>query len=176
MKVAVVARERIDCKALLRPIAHRGLHVKAQGRIENTASAFEAAIARGYGIECDLQPTDDFTPVVFHDDTLDRLTGSTGLLRDYTAEALRQVVIHDTRDRILLVPEMLELVAGRVPILFEIKSDWRDDRDAFAKAIVPLLADYAGPFGLMSFDPRRIVPFAELLPGVPRGIVSFSIQ
>ena len=173
-------RPRRDCGDLVRPIAHRGLHVKAVGSvggiIENTASAFEAAIARGYGIECDLQPADDNTPVVFHDDTLDRLTASTGPLTAYTARSLRRVKMHDTQDRILLLTELLELVAGRVPLLIEIKSDWRDDNGAFARAIAPLLKSYKGPYGLMSFDPRRVAPFAQLLPGVPCGIVAGGIR
>ena len=61
-----------------RPIAHRGLHDAAKGRIENTASAFEAAIAKGYAIECDLQAADDGEPVVFHDERLERLMEADG--------------------------------------------------------------------------------------------------
>ena len=56
--------------AFLKPIAHRGLHDPA--RIENSAAAFEAAIAHGYGIECDLRPAACGTPMVFHDETLMR--------------------------------------------------------------------------------------------------------
>src|SRR5690606_10721371 len=62
----------------VRPIAHRGLHDISLGRIENTAPAFEAAIAAGFGIECDLRPARDGTPFVFHDRTLDRLVDATG--------------------------------------------------------------------------------------------------
>ena len=63
-----------------RPIAHRGLHDAASGVIENTASAFRAAIAGGYGIECDLQISADGEAMVHHDDALGRLTDGTGRL------------------------------------------------------------------------------------------------
>src|SRR4051794_2404055 len=56
-----------------RPIAHRGLHDKAKGVIENTVSAALAAVDAGYAIECDVQLTGDGEAVVFHDFTLDRL-------------------------------------------------------------------------------------------------------
>ena len=47
----------LDREAFLRPIAHRGLHgPPGGGAIENTVRAFDAAILRGYGIECDLRP------------------------------------------------------------------------------------------------------------------------
>jgi glycerophosphoryl diester phosphodiesterase len=165
----------IDTSPLLRPIAHRGLHDKALGRIENTASAFEAAIAKGFGIECDLQPARDFAPVVFHDATLGRLTEGKGAVKAMTPAALERVAMHATRDRILSLQDFLELVRGRVPLLIEIKSDWQSGDD-FAQAIAPILKRYKGAYGLMSFDPRRVQPFAELLPGIALGIVAGGIR
>ena len=67
-----------------RPVAHRGLHDRANGVIENSASAFAAAIAGDFAIECDLQLTSDGHAVVFHDEKLERLTGETGLVSDRT--------------------------------------------------------------------------------------------
>ena len=67
-----------DRSAFLKPIAHRGLHDAAKGIIENTVPAFEAAIARGYGIECDVRPAACATPMVFHDLTLERLIEGEG--------------------------------------------------------------------------------------------------
>ena len=46
----------LDRAVFIRPIAHRGLHSARKGIIENTGPAFEAAIAKGYGIECDVRP------------------------------------------------------------------------------------------------------------------------
>jgi len=51
--------------------AHRGLH--GPGVPENSLSAYAAAIARGIGIECDVQKSGDGQPIVFHDWELDRL-------------------------------------------------------------------------------------------------------
>ena len=76
-----------------RPIAHRGLHDAAAGVIENTASAFAAAIAGGYGIECDLQISADGEAMVHHDDALGRLTEGSGRLADMTAAELKAVAL-----------------------------------------------------------------------------------
>lgn len=72
----------LDRATFLRPIAHRGLHDAAKGIVENTAPAFDAAVAKGYAIECDLRPAADGTPLVFHDLELDRLTAGAGLVTD----------------------------------------------------------------------------------------------
>ena len=165
----------IDAAHLVRPVAHRGLHVKSLGRIENTASAFEAAIAKGYGIECDLQPAEDNAPVVFHDATLARLTDAKGPVGTLTRSALKRISLKGTKDRILSLPEFLELVGGRVPLLIEIKSDWKMG-DGFAAAIASELRSYKGPYGLMSFDPRRVRPFRTLLPSIPCGITAGGIR
>ena len=71
----------LDRAAFLRPIAHRGWHNNEAGRTENSRPAFAAAIGQGYGIECDLRPAKDGLPVVFHDETLDRITETTEVNR-----------------------------------------------------------------------------------------------
>ncbi len=76
---------------LVRPIAHRGLHDRARGVIENSRAAAEAAIAAGYGIELDVQLSADGEAMVFHDETLTRLTAGSGLIRDHAAEVLTQL-------------------------------------------------------------------------------------
>ena len=77
-----------------RPIAHRGLHDAATGVIENTASAFAAAIAGGYGIETDLQISSDGEAMVHHDFALGRLTLGSRLLAAMTAAGLKEVGDH----------------------------------------------------------------------------------
>jgi glycerophosphoryl diester phosphodiesterase len=61
-----------------RPVAHRGLH--GNGVIENTLGAARAAVDANCAIEVDVQLTADNEVVVFHDDTLDRLTQRRGAL------------------------------------------------------------------------------------------------
>ena len=162
----------LDRASFLRPMAHRGLHDRSQGRIENTAPAFEAAIAGGYGIECDLRPAADGLPIVFHDETLDRLVDGAGpvaALGPRDVDALRYKG-QDTR--ILRFAELLDLVGGRVPLLVEVKSEWDPPDTAFLSQISALSTGYRGPIALMCFDPAIVSAFKSLATGVPRGIVS----
>ncbi len=101
------------------PIAHRGLH--GPGVPENSMAAFRAAIAAGYGIECDIQRASDGTALVFHDDDLPRLTGAEGLVSALGIDALSQLRIMGSAEPIPTLAELLDEVAGRVPLLIEIK-------------------------------------------------------
>jgi glycerophosphoryl diester phosphodiesterase len=158
--------------AFLKPIAHRGLHDLARCRIENSAAAFEAAIDRGYGIECDLRPAACGTPVVFHDETLGRLVDSQEALRAVDAAALKRLRYRADNSRVIEFAELLELVAGREPLLVEIKSEWEKPDRRFLEAIAALSKAYRGPLALMSFDPAVMVAIRELAPAIPRGMVS----
>ncbi|SIO13932.1 glycerophosphodiester phosphodiesterase family protein [Vannielia litorea] len=157
------------------PIAHRGYHDRAAGRVENSRAAFEAAIAAGYGIELDLQPSKDGVPMVFHDYDLRRLTGETGPVAQRTAEELGQITLTGGGEAVPTLAEVLRLVAGRVPLLIEIK-----DQDgilgpnvgALERASAEALAGYRGDVALMSFNPHSMAAMAELLPEVPRGLVT----
>jgi len=154
-----------------RPIAHRGLHDASAGAIENTASAFQAAIAGNYGIECDVQLTRDGEAVVHHDDMLGRLTDGTGRLADLTTDALKAVPFKQTTDRMLTLGELCDLVAGRATLVIELKS--RFDGDVtLARRTADVLTGYAGPVAVMSFDPHPIEIIREIAPGLPRGIIA----
>ena len=158
----------------LRPIAHRGLHDVGCGIIENTAPAFEAAIAGGYGIECDLRPAAGGAPVVFHDATLDRLIDATGPVAALTAVDLERRHYRDSPERILSFAQFLNLVAGRAPLLVEVKSEWDPPQQAFLHAIAAHACAYQGPLALMSFDPAALMVLKDLAPGIPRGLISGS--
>jgi glycerophosphoryl diester phosphodiesterase len=161
-----------DRAAFLRPIAHRGLHDAAKGIIENTTAAFEAAIAKGYGIECDVRPAACATPMVFHDLTLDRLVEAEGLIARHEAPALKRLAYRNVKGAMLDLAELFELVGGRVPLLVEIKSEWEAPDARHLKAIAKAAQSYNGPVALMSFDPAVMVGIRELAPEIPRGIVS----
>src|SRR3954471_10959661 len=107
-----------------RPIAHRGLHDAASGVIENTPSAFRAAIDGGYGIECDLQISADGEAMVHHDDALGRLTEGAGRLDAITAEALQRVAFKGTADRMLTLGKLCDFVRGRTTLLIELKGSF----------------------------------------------------
>ncbi len=154
-----------------RPIAHRGLHDKAKGVIENTESAFAAAIAHGYPIECDLQIAGDGEAVVFHDDTLDRVTSESGPVKARSTAELKRVAFKGARDRIQTLAELLEQVDGRVPLVIELKSRWDGDV-ALAVRALAVLATYRGPYGLLSFDPDLIEALRLHSPATVRGIAA----
>lgn len=164
----------LDRDAFVRPIAHRGLHSAKKGIIENTAPAFEAALSKGYGIECDLRPAAGGLPIVFHDDTLDRLVDSKGHVAQLDAQALKRLRYKHGDARILTFAEFLDLVNGKVPLLVEIKSEWEPPDKLFLSKIAKLAHSYHGPLALMSFDPDVMAVLRELVPKLPLGIVSGS--
>src|SRR5690606_2594929 len=107
------------------PIAHRALHDRAAGRIENSPAAIRAAIDHGYAIEIDLQLSQDGVPMVFHDEDLERLTEETGPVNARPAAALQAIRLAGGGDGIPSLAEVLALVAGRVPLLIELKDQSR---------------------------------------------------
>lgn len=162
----------LDRESFLRPIAHRGLHDAAKGIVENSVPAFERAIARGYGIECDVRPAACGTPMVFHDLTLERLMVGEGALAKHGAAALKEFRFKDAGGGMIELAELTELVAGRVPLLVEIKSEWDAPDKRFLEAIAAAALAYKGPIALMSFDPAVMAAVRNLAPGIARGIVS----
>src|SRR3954469_23425090 len=117
-----------------RPIAHRGLHDASAGVIENTASAFAAAIDGGYGIETDVQITSDGEAMVHHDFALGRLTLGSRQLAAMTAAGLKEVPFKTTADRMMTLGELCDFVAGRTPLLIEAKSRFDGDRRLVTRA------------------------------------------
>ncbi|MFN0217552.1 MAG: glycerophosphodiester phosphodiesterase family protein [Hyphomicrobium sp.] len=167
----------LDLEMYRRPIAHRGLHDASCGVIENTAPAFEAAIAKGFGIECDLRPAANGLPVVFHDLTLDRLCEQRGALARLGASNLKSLRFRGSPTTgVPSFAALLELVAGRTPLFVEIKSEWKAPDGAFLRQIAALALDYPGPIAIMSFDPAVVAAIRELAPGLPRGVVSGSYR
>jgi glycerophosphoryl diester phosphodiesterase len=164
------ASRRLDW-LIARPIAHRGLHDAAKHVIENTPSAFQAAIAANYAIECDLQVSRDGEALVFHDETLDRLTEAKGLVREYRAEELKALKFRSGGDHMQTLDELLAQVEGRVPLVIELKSLWNGD-DALVRRAAVAIGRYEGAFAFMSFDPKLIEKVRDLAPQVARGIVA----
>lgn len=153
------------------PIAHRGLHDAAKGVVENSASAFEAAAAGGYAIELDVHPAADGEVIVFHDDTLDRMTGRTGRIKDLPSSELRRIALKGTGDTIPTFRDLLKQIAGRVPLLVEIKSHSREVGPCEAR-VAELLADYKGEVAVQSFNPYSMGWFVQNAPAFKRGQLS----
>src|SRR5712672_2511810 len=111
-----------------RPVSHRGLHDAARGIIENMPSAAAAAVAANFAIECDIQLTSDGEAMVHHDDALGRLTDGSGALLGKTAAELKKVAFKHTPERMMTLGDLCALVAGRVPLVIEVKSHFDGDR------------------------------------------------
>lgn len=157
------------------PIAHRALHDRAQGRVENSPAAIQAALDHGYAIEIDLQLSADGVAMVFHDETLDRLTAETGPVTARSAAELGRIGLTGGTDTIPTLTQVLDQVAGRVPLLIEIKDQSlvmgpTDGR--LEAATAQALQGYAGPVAVMSFNPAAIAHMARLAPDLPRGLTT----
>jgi glycerophosphoryl diester phosphodiesterase len=165
---------------LAAPIAHRALHDRSARRPENSRAAVRAAVAAGYGIEVDVQPSADGQAMVFHDATLDRLTAARGPVAARTAAELGAIRLRDADDGIPTLREVLDLVDGRVALLIEVK----DQDGAMGPAVGPLEAAVAaalegydrGPVAVMSFNPHSVAAMARLAPQVPRGLVTSAYR
>lgn len=161
------------------PFAHRGFHDLNDGRPENSLAAFQAAIDRGYGIEMDVQLSADGAAMVFHDYALDRLTAETGSVRLRSTAALQQIPLKGAAETIPTLDQVLDFVAGRVPLLIEIKDQdggMGDDVGPLETATAKALQGYSGDVAVMSFNPHAVARMADLAPDLPRGIVTSAYR
>jgi glycerophosphoryl diester phosphodiesterase len=156
---------------IARPVAHRGLHDASRGIIENMPGAAKAAMSGNFAIECDIQLTADGEAMVHHDDELGRLTEGSGALLTKTAAELKTVPFKATSERMMTLAELCALVAGRVPLVIEVKSHFDGDRK-LVRRMAEVLSSYTGPAVGMSFDPDQVIALRELIPNRPRGIVA----
>ncbi len=148
--------------------AHRGLH---GGPIpENSMAAFSLAADKGYGIELDVHLSRDGLPVVFHDDNLKRMTGVDKKVSDLDSQELADLRLADSEEGIPLFSDVLKLVAGRVPMLVEIKNTGRAGE--LEEKTYELLSSYDGRFAVQSFSPFSVKWFRLNAPGVLRGQLS----
>jgi glycerophosphoryl diester phosphodiesterase len=154
-----------------RPVAHRGLHDRARGIVENMPAAAQAAVDGNFAIECDIQLTADGEAMVHHDDALGRLTEGSGPLLGKTAAELKAVSFKDTPERMMSLGDLCALVGGHVPLVIELKSHFDGDR-RLVRRMAEVLASYSGPAAGMSFDPDQVLALRELMPNLPRGITA----
>jgi glycerophosphoryl diester phosphodiesterase len=158
-----------DLRSLLAaPFAHRGLHGK--GVPENSLAAFEAAITAGLGIELDVRLSADGVPVVHHDATLLRSCGVQSRLADMSLDELSRLELLDGGGSIPTLAEALRLVEGRAPVLLDLKAPTRPAaRRRLVDGVSDLVRGYAGPVGVVGFDPWVLTGVAARVPGVAVG-------
>ncbi|MBR4994087.1 MAG: glycerophosphodiester phosphodiesterase, partial [Lachnospiraceae bacterium] len=152
--------------------AHRGLHDNKSEAPENSMAAFKKAVDAGYGIELDVHITKDLIPVVFHDDTLNRVCGVEGKISDFTLEELEQFRLFETDEKIPLFKDVLELVDGKVPLIVEIKANDNDLR--VCPKADELLKDYKGLYCMESFNPLAVKWYKKNRNEIVRGQLSDS--
>jgi len=157
-----------------RPIAHRGLHDRSAGRIENSSAAFEATIAAGFSIECDVQLSADGVPFVFHDDNFERLTGYSGLAGSLPMAEIERLPLTgssppETPQRLVA---FLAQVAGRTPIQIELKPQPTPEATTrLAAGVCEALQSYTGEVTLESFDPNLLIALRREGARWPLGIL-----
>lgn len=156
---------------LERPFAHRGLHHRGGLPVENSMSAFRAAVNAGYGIELDVQCSADGVAMVFHDLSLERLTGRPEPLGALTARALGNIRLTGTDDTISTLHEVLAAVGSNTPVLVEVKGVKATDGRLEA-SVAEAIAANPGKAVVMSFWPASLMWFAENAPRLIRGLVA----
>ncbi len=153
--------------------AHRGLHGTVGGyattAAENSLEAFSRAVEHGFGIELDVRLSGDGVLMVFHDDTLDRVCGVSGRFDERTAEELSLLRLSDTECTVPTFDEVLKLVAGKVPLLIELKGESLNT--AVADSTVKALEGYCGEYIIESFNPLLLGRIKKLLPKAARGFL-----
>jgi glycerophosphoryl diester phosphodiesterase len=154
------------------PVAHRGLWARG-GAPENSLAAFQAACAAGYGIELDVQLSADGEAMVFHDDTLERLTGAEGRLRDHTAADLGKLTISGSDEPIPTLLEALAVIGHRAMVHVELKTPY-GEVGPLEQRVHEVLIDHNGPVSIIGFNPYSHAWFADRFPGVLRGLDSYS--
>ncbi len=154
--------------------AHRGLHDNDTDAPENSMAAFRKAIDAGYGIEFDVQMTKDRIPVVFHDESLKRVCGVEGNVRDYTYEELQHFTLCNSGQRIPRFEDFLKLVDGQVPLIAEIKI--HENANEVCSRVDALLKEYQGVYCIESFHPFAVKWYKEHRPEVIRGQLSSNFN
>jgi glycerophosphoryl diester phosphodiesterase len=150
-------------------IAHRGLW--GAGVPENSLAAASAAIRAGHGIECDVRLSRDGTVIVFHDADTQRMTGQPGRIAQLATHEIVARRFAGGDERIPTLAQVLALIAARVPLLIELKTDTLAQAAPLCLAVRRVLEGYRGPVAVMGFNPQVAHWFAAHAPRIVRGLV-----
>lgn len=134
-----------------------------------------AAIAGNYGIEIDLQLSADGQAMTFHDYDLGRLTGETGPIQKRGAEELSQIGLLGGNEGIPRFSEILSLVAGKVPLVVEIKDQdgaLGSNVGTLERAALEAADGYSGQIAFMSFNPHSVIALGDMAPDLTRGLTT----
>lgn len=153
---------------------HRGFYDNKE-IAENSMKAFKKCINKGYGIELDVQLTNDKQVVVFHDDNLERMCNSSLIIKETTYEDLLKFNLLNTMDKIPLFEDVLKINNGKVPIYIEIKDFSMNFKD-LVDMTVALMEKYPGNYYVCSFNVIAIIYLRKINPKILRGVISQSFK
>lgn len=151
--------------------AHRGLHDAGAGRPENSMAAFRAAVEKGFGAELDIHLMADGNLAVVHDSDLSRVCGKKAFIEDLRAEDLKDYPLQGTEETIPLFGEVLDLFAGKTPLIVELKVE-RGNANALTDAAMAALKGWNGTYCVESFHPGALLRLKNKYPRVIRGQLS----
>lgn len=156
--------------------AHRGLFDNKTDAPENSLAAIRLAVENGYGIEMDIQLSKDGVPVVFHDATLKRMCGVDGKVWEYTLEELQQMKLASSNETIPTFAEVLDTVAGKVPLIIEYKLDRVQTKvcELGNELLTAYEQKYHGAYCIECFHPLAVIWYKKNRPDIIRGQLSFE--
>ena len=153
-------------------IAHRGLH-KNKIIPENSMLAFKAAIEKNYAIEFDINITKDNQIVVFHDDDLNRLCNKKENIEDVSYDFLKDLNLYESNEKIPLLKELLDEVAGKIPLIIEIKK--HKNIGLLENILFEMLKEYKGEYFICSFEKGILFWLEKNKPKERRGLIFGSL-
>lgn len=155
------------------PIAHRGWHWE-EGVDENSWEAIELAMNKGYPIEFDVHLSKDGVAYIHHDESFERMTGVSRLASEVNLEELNQMRTTHSQRGIPLLEEVVEYVAGKVPLVIEVKKTREDN--ALEEAVFDIVKNYKGDFSIQSFHPTTLKFFRDERASFPLGLLSADFK
>ena len=187
-------RETVLSEILKHRYAHRGLHHKPEVP-ENSLLAFKKAFDRGFGAEFDVHLTKDGKLAVIHDSGLKRVTTvrsdhlpvlpenaaiecemtfvSEAIIEEITLEEAKRYPLEESDERIPELIEVLELAAGRVPLIVELKPHGGNHEELCDK-VMEVLREYEKKYPdaiycVESFNSFAVLTMKKKYPDVIRG-------
>ena len=154
------------------PLAHRGLWAP-DAAPENSLGAFQHAAENGYGVELDVRLSADGEAMVFHDDTLARMTGAEGRVRDHAAKALQALALNGSDETIPTLAEALAVIGHHSLVLIECKTA-SGEVGPLEQRVHDVLLDHKGPVAVIGFNAYSHAWFADRFPKILRGLNSHA--
>ncbi|MFN3580010.1 MAG: glycerophosphodiester phosphodiesterase [Pseudomonas sp.] len=155
------SRKPADCTEV-GLVAHRGAHGQGPNGLvlENTLEAFDLCLQLGvWGAEMDIHLTRDGEPVIHHDAHCGRLFNRPDII-------IAETTFRDLRVAVPQIPhldEVLQLNAGRMHLMLEIKESWRQ-RSVLPQRVTPWLKSLTPgeDYHLLSLVPDHLEGFSDI--------------